>query len=332
MSVNLPDQVRRQVEAAEAKLAESQPTDAQDQSQTSSPTDSAQANQVDIQPESTPTEDQTTEDFEQKWRSLQGIYNSELRKGRAIQAQLQAAANRISQLESIIATLNTSSAPAAPQAQSASLVTDKDMQEFGAETIDLVRRVARDVVAQGLNEVRGQVAPTINSLAQQVHNVAASQTATAEEMFYSRLATILPNWRTVNVDKGFQDWLLHVDPMTGIQRQTYLDDAHRRLDVARVASIFKTWIAGNNRPDVTSVPAQSTPAPTPAQQLQRQVAPGHNRSGGNIMQSQPKSFTRDEIAKYYDGLRRGEFKGKEAEWKKIEEDIFAAAREGRVAA
>jgi len=41
-------------------------------------------------------------------------------------------------------------------------------------------------------------------------------------------------------------------------------------------------------------------------------------------------YTRERVAELYDDHRRGAYAGREKEWSQIENDIFAAQREGRI--
>lgn len=43
-----------------------------------------------------------------------------------------------------------------------------------------------------------------------------------------------------------------------------------------------------------------------------------------------KVYTRVDVAKFFDDVRKGVYKGREQERDRIERDIFAAQREGRI--
>jgi hypothetical protein len=136
----------------------------------------------------------------------------------------------------------------------------------------------------------------------------------------------VPDWKEINADPKFLDWLMEVDQLTGLSRQTYLEDAQRNLDVNRVVSFFSTW-QGNN--------GQSVAQPTRnavASQLDKQVAPGRGRSGGAPTVEQHKMYAPKDIQKFFDDVRKGVYRGKEAERDRIERDIFAAQRENRIVA
>ena len=77
---------------------------------------------------------------------------------------------------------------------------------------------------------------------------------------------------------------------------------------------------------VTAHPSRTAPA----SELERQVSPGRKRSSGTLPSAEAKTYTHQDIAKFFDEVRRGLYHGKEEERNGIESDIFAAQREGRI--
>jgi len=66
-----------------------------------------------------------------------------------------------------------------------------------------------------------------------------------EQRFWAEIERELPNWRQINNDPNFHAWLLSVDELTGITRQTFLEQAQKSLDAKRVIAFFKTYLALN---------------------------------------------------------------------------------------
>jgi hypothetical protein len=144
-------------------------------------------------------------------------------------------------------------------------------------------------------------------------------------MFWSELSNEVPDWREINATQDFHNWLLEVDPLSGPNRQTYLDIAQNQLDARRVAGFFKTWQAQNS-----GTVAQS-PRNVAASQLEKQIAPGRGRtSASTTTATDTKTYTRTDVAKFFDDVRKGLYKGREQERDRIERDIFAAQGAGRI--
>jgi hypothetical protein len=208
------------------------------------------------------------------------------------------------------------------------LVTDRDVEE-SRESLDVMRKVTREElypVAQKMAELDRLIRQMQTSVVPQVQAVAQRQAVSAEQQFWSDLSAHVPNWRDVNDDQEFQSWLLDVDPLTGISRQTYLEDAQRNLDVRRVGSFFQTWNELTGKANV----AQTNHRRASSSELEKQVAPGRSKNSGTPAGSNAKTYGPEDIKKFFNDVRQGRYKGREAERDRIERDIFSAQREGRI--
>lgn len=341
----LPEQIRKQSEAVQelykqlgADPAQGAPADAPPSAEpadTAAP--AADATTADI-PAPSPTPEQpggekAPEDTLQKYRTLQGMYNAEVPR---LHAQNRDLSNRVQQLEQLLATFSSAPAPAAaaaPAAQAERFVSDKDVEEYG-ESIEVMRKVSREE----LSALSGRLAKIETTLQQmqtnvvpQVQAVAHRQAQNAQQQFWADLSTAVPNWREVNDTQDFQSWLLQTDPLTGITRQTYLEDAQRALDAPRVAAFFSTWLKSTGKAVAQS--DGSAPAVAPAtSELEKQVAPGRARNTGAPQSNKGKTYTPEDIRKFFNDVRAGRYKGREQERDRIERDIFAAQRENRIQA
>ena len=263
----------------------------------------------------------------QKYRTLQGMYNAEVPR---LHAQNRELTNRVQQMEQLLATITSQPNAASTDATPTKLLTDKDVEEYG-ESLDVMRRAAREEISSAdariaqlertIMQLQGNLVPQVNSLTQR-------QAVSAEQQFWSDLNDAVPNWSSINDNQDFQSWLLEVDPLSGISRQTILEDAQRNLEVHRVSNFFKSWLDLSGQANV----AQNTRRNTTANELEKQVTPGRSRSTGNPASTQAKSYTRDDINGFFRDVRDGKYKGKEAERDRIERDIFAAQRENRIIA
>jgi len=269
-------------------------------------------------------EDENSETYAQRWRSLQGSYNATVRQKTELE-------QRVTQMEQLLASLSaqqtaTQSRTEQAQEQPQRLVSDQEVDEYG-ESIDVMRKVSREElipVAQRLAQIESLLQQMQANVVPQVQAVAQRQQVSAEQQFWSDLTMFVPNWREVNDNEGFQNWLLDVDPLTGMARQTYLEEAQRSLDAHRVSAFFRTWLESTGQASV----AQSTPAGS--NELEKQVTPGRSRGVASSASKQPKTYSPDDIKKFFNEVRSGKYKGREPERDRIERDIFAAQREGRI--
>lgn len=251
----------------------------------------------------------------QKYRTLQGMYNAEVPRLHQQNRELQ---QRLASMEQLLASM--SEQPAKP-ATKERLVTQQDIDDYG-DSIEMMRKVAREEFGAYLNKIN-TIEKSVTQVVPQVQNIAQQQRLSTEQQFWANLTTAVPNFRQINDNKQFQKWLLEVDPLTGIKRQTYLEDAQRSLDARRVASFFITWLGQNpQKPGKTTNSQRS--------QLEAQIAPGRSRGSNGNNLNEPRTYTPNDITKFFSDVRTGKYKGKEQERDRIERDIFAAQKDGRI--
>jgi hypothetical protein len=340
--MTLPPQLQEQVEKANAiaeqiygPKTDETPTPAGEGSQenveaaapeAAAPAESATpevATSVENRAASTSEENDAT--YAQRWRSLQGVYNAQKR-------QLDETHQRLANMEQLVAQMQM---PATAAPKQAKHVTDKDVTEYGADMVEFARRVSREEVvplAQAMQHLMSRI-DQLQGVVPMVKQVAQTQAKTAHERFYEALSNRVPDWQKINENARFHEWLMSADPLSGLQRQTLLTDAHDNLDLARVASVFDMW---KREAGIVTAPAAAGAgaAAKSANQskLEKQIAPGRASAGSAPpTQSQKKQWTRSEIAAFFKDKMDGKYKGREAEARTLESDIFLAQREGRVA-
>ena len=290
---------------------------------------------------------------EQRYKVLQGKYNAEVpRYQQQLKEQgfqLQAMQNQLASTQALLAGLGQQAqAPRLGQpAPAPSLVTPKEVTEFGADLYDFVKRAAQEVVApqvHSLEERFRPVAQTVQNLAPAVQQNAENQARTASEVAHERMCNGLDDlaegWESVNNSPEFHAWLDAQDPYAGAKRGAMLAQAYGSGDVTRVAAFFtgftKEHAAVAPSGQQPQPAAQGTnPAATPNVSLASLAAPGTGVGGpqaaGTPNESgQHRVYTRSEIATFYEDVRKGAYRGREADKQAIERDIFNAQKQGRL--
>lgn len=305
-----------------------------------------QAAPQNVQPSAPPGDDPASE---QRFRVLQGKYNAEvprLHKQNQEQArQLEALQNQLNTTQAILAGMATPPqlAPTAPQQ---SLVTEKEVKEFGADLIDVVRRVAQEVVQPKIRTLEEQfrpVAQTVQQMAPVVQQTAENQGRTAAEVAHERMCNGLdmafPTWEAVNASPEWLAWLDQLDPYTGQKRGAMLTQAYGSGDVTRVTNFF----TGFMKEHAAVAPTGQQPTPTPAGQpqpgtptvsLASLAAPGTGVGGpvnaGAPNESGQRVYTSAEVKAFYTDVQKGLYRGREADKLAIERELFTATKQGRV--
>ena len=306
---NLPARIQAQLDAADTLLAQ-----AQGQGETATPTPAsdviAVTPEVAPAPQPAPAEPQPQsqalqpDPWEHKYRTLQGIHNRHTADLKArLQEQEQLADQLKSQLE------------AKTQAPEAT-VDPKDAEVFGADLVDMVRRVTLSAYAG----VASQFDQRLNAIEQHLRGTANAVAKTTDEIFVERLTARVPDYEAVNTSEGFLDWLSEIDPIYGAPRQDALTVAGNARDVDRVAFIFNAYKA------TLQAPAPVAPA---ANKLDKQVAP---RTGAHTTApvATRNTFTVAEVQAFYRDMQRGAYRGRDAEAAAMEQKFNAALAEGRI--
>jgi len=332
----LPEQIRKQTEAVQElyKQLDMDNNTGEDNNLANGTVEAIeQADETVTQNDANPSlaEEQKTNDervsedtIVQKYKTLQGMYNAEVPRLHQQNRDMQ---SRVQQMEQLLASISAQQQDNKPQQTIEKLVSDKDVEEYG-ESLDVMRKVSREEIVpmtQRLAHIESLIQQMQTNVIPQVQAVAQRQAMSSEQAFWSELTAEQSNWREINDNQAFQTWLLDTDPLTGITRQTYLDDAQRSLDARRVASFFRTWLDTTGQANVAQ-----TNKSTYQSELEKQVAPGRSKNSGAPTSNKSKVYTPDDIRSFFDDVRSGKFKGREPERDRIERDIFAAQRENRI--
>lgn len=286
-------------------------------------------------PPEPPPPQQPPDDWQNRYRTLQGKYDHEV-------PQLTA---HIRHLENLIATMQAAPAPPAqaPSAQAVQ-ITDEDYSTYGEDFVESTRRWARAEVQQDLENMRAQL-EELRGHAQQTTGDRLKDRVRAA---LNRDPEIAHIWEQLDTDQGFNAWLQDFDPFSGHRRIDMLREAYAGGDAVRTGRFFKAYLHEHTDPSrMLPAPAQTPPPVTQGSpynggnghygngagrvDLAAYAAPGRasNATPGPGAPER-RLWTNRDIQAFYEGRLKGRFKGREREADQIERDILAAAQEGRV--
>lgn len=298
-------------------------------------------------PEQAPVESKTTvedappppppepekDQWEHKYKTLQGMYNREVPE---LQGKIRKLQGEKEGLENIIATMSTGPAPAEGAAPKASkLVTEEEIADWGPEMTDYFRRLATEQYAGDLEELRAENRKLQNQnlqLQKSVGTVEADRSADGRSRLLAALAEQVPDWQEINVSPDFLNWLDSSDAFSGRSRHELLLEAYEGNDTPRVAAFFKSF--KRDKAVVSEAPKAPAAPAQPTVRLDTLVAPGKAPSTTTQPSSDAgndqKVWGQSEIQQFYRDVQRGVYRGKDAEKTRIEAAIVKAGREGRV--
>lgn len=312
----LPRQVQQQVEAAEALLAgtnQPQPT----QTEAPATPEPAVQSEPPAQPAAPAPAPQANQDetWERRYKTLQGLFNAEVPKLQTQVKDLSAKYQEaIERLENVAKQQETQARP-----DQQATANPKDIEDFGSDLVEMVQRQTQHVlgsVAQKLDGVVANFEKRLAQVEQALKGTSQTVAMTAEEMFFSKLAQVVPDWEQINSNDAWLAWLGEADPVYGQPRQVALDAAQKSMDVNRVAAVFNAFKG--------TLP--KTPKTNP---LEKQVSPKAAASAPPVPTDKP-TFTEQQIAAFYKDVALGKYRGRDADVARTEQMINDAIADGRV--
>lgn len=245
---------------------------------------------------------------EQRYRSLDGM--------------IQARDRQIQQLHELLAGLQAQQTQSNKEGQdhheapsSDPLITKEDETAFGDDLVDMTRRAAREEINTFSQSLQRQ----FDELRNELKGISQTANASAAETFNSKLDKKAPKWRELDEDPRFMEWL----DQSSARKQVFVKAASSK-DANTVADFFNEFA----RLVDAATAERDAPAQNRKQELERQVAPGKARKTPTpeSRSDDKKVWKRSEIVSTYANKRQYSAD----EFAKLEREIAAAQREGRV--
>ena len=291
-------------------------------------------------------EQQSPPNWEHQFRSMKGRHDK-------AQDEIRRMGEQITNLQNVLATVQSMPTQASTpshtpkELRAESLLTPQEVQDYGEEFLEVVGKKAREISAQHVSELENK----IERLERQLGQVGGTIAQTGRERMFATLDQQLPQWRDINNNRKFIEWLALPDTYSGAIRHNLLKAAWDRNDTARSLAFFKGFLAEEaavdpaERPPNGSVPLGQAPHltsqgngqhPGPGQgngngkvPLETFAAPGRAKSAAEIPAEKPL-ITRSQISAFYAQCAAGKFRGNEAERVRLENMIFEAQADGRI--
>lgn len=288
-----------------------------------------------------------TPNWENRFKALKGRYEADTRRWGETQQQFE---QRMRETEDQLRQMQRQPLPGETfdPKNPPRLISEQEVQEYGGDLIDVMRRVATETLM-----------PMIAPIATKVGQVEGRVETTAKEterQFLTRMHgfmdSAVPGWDDLNRDQKFIDWTKRSDVYSGLNRQELLQRAWYAGDAKRVAAFFQGFLAEEAATDPAAAEARqralagtgghAQPAPQPGGPapngqhqaaprvtLEQLAAPGRARAAVTPPAGKAE-WTAEGIASFYQDVAAGKFRGREAERVATEADLMAAQREGRI--
>ena len=271
----------------------------------------AEATPVEAKP--TPAEPEVAEEtWQQKYRTLKGMYDAEVPR---LHAQMKELNARVEQMQRDAQTPKQEAVPEQPK----KLVTDDDVAAFGADLIEVQRKVAREVAAEFTKDIESLRAEN-DKLREQLMQTGQQVSAAS---FEQKLFQLVPNFQKVNADPKWIAWLDEVDPLIRAPRKTVAQEAFNRGDADAVAYYVQMF-------EASQAPVEQAKPRTA--ELERQIQPSRSAATTATPTPKGKTFTNSDIQAMFNKASQMARTGRLDEARKLEAEIDAAFMDGRVVA
>lgn len=252
--------------------------------------------------------------WRKKFESLQGKFNAEVPQ---LHAQLK---EQNQQLSALAERLDAKAVESS--VQDSATVTEKDSEEFGADLVDMTRRVAQDTVnkavAQAVKQAFSDFRKEFGAVQEQMGYVSDKVAMSESDKFWAGVMNLVPDWKQIDADPRWIEWL---DSTPDFAEDTYRElaiKAIQRGDALKVAKLVELW----RGPQQT---ASAKPAINP--ELQRQVAPSTSKASAPTQQAE-RIWSKADYEAAYD-VRNAQKLGT-AEADRLIAEADRAVAEGRV--
>ena len=261
-------------------------------------------------------------DWEHRYNSMRGRFEREQNETRRLAGEIQ-------NLHRLMAELQAAPRPASADVRFEKLVTPEEENDYGSEFLGVVGKKAKEELTPEIKALRAKIA----ELEGRVQGVTGAVVHDARTKMYEYLDQQIPNWRELNSNQDFLDWLNLPDAYSGAIRKQLLNAAYERSDASRVAAFFRGFISDEavTNPAEYSQPAPATDnASSKRVSLEKLAAPGRAKTAAASAPAEKPYFTRAQISAFYSEVNQGKYRGREEEKQRIENQIFSAQREGRI--
>ena len=258
------------------------------------------------------------EDFEHKYKVLQGKYNAEV--GRLTEALSSALMDKE----------RLSSRPPSDPARQAVEGRVDELEDKIKYIREEYPNLADGIDALMDRKLNAALDAKLRPLQTSVASVTAGQVRSDREKYFEDLDRTLKGWRDINKSPKFLKWLEEEDRYTGQPRAALIRGAFDSFNTKATMAFFEDFAKESGMDIVLEGGAPQMEVHKKKSEDRFDITP--NTGGGRIdPKGQKGNFvSRDEIETFYKDRAMGRFAGTEEEAAKIEGRLLKAVQEGRV--
>lgn len=249
---------------------------------------------------------QPKEDWEHKYKVLQGKYDSEVP---VLNQQIKLLMNQVEILTKKLEEMSASTESKDEAKNSNNTAIDTfNLQEFIEQYPEIYSAIEK-VVETKYNE-------KVSKLEEKLNETTKVTSSIAQSKFYDDLTRLVPDWKDINVSSDFMEWVNEVEPFSGLRKYDLLMNKYNKGDAEGVAYFFNRYKSEKGLASKTTQTAQQKlkdfVAPEPAKnKVQFTGTPQYKIDDLNIINKQLR-----------EALARRDYKKADELEKKIDEILL----------
>lgn len=258
-------------------------------------------------------------DWPHKYRTLEGKYQAEVPR---LHGQVKELTTQVATLMQQVEKVKQQPEPKPATPEPA--VSAKEIESFGADLIDVQRRIAAEAVAPFQEQIKLRD-NRIAKLEEALQKVGGDVTTVT---FEQRLAREIPDFSQVNADPKWIAWLDEIDPYTSEPRRAFAEFVYGQGDVAKLRNVVDFYKKSTSQ---TPVPPKDVERQQRQAELERQVTPTRTTTPSSaVSPANTRVFTEAEMVGLFNKVRVLNVGGKYDEAAKLEAELSEAYMQNRV--
>lgn len=273
------------------------------------------ADVVELLPPAEPaTREEDTAYWKKRFETVQGKLDAEMPR---LFEQLRNQGETIKQLSTQLQTKEQQEAPS--PAATETLVTQTDIDAFGDDLIDAMRRTAREEVGKVIAVERAALEQRFGAVETQVGEVGQQVVKTAVDTFWGDVAKLVPDWPVVDKNPAWISWLDTSPEYAETSYRELAAQAIQKGSPQKIAKLVDTWKKETEQAPPPEIPPVDT---SRSSELERQVAP--STVTGTTLPVSRKTYTRQDYETLYDVRNVARYGEKKAAEMIAEADLAVA--------
>jgi len=207
-------------------------------------------------------------------------------------------------------------------------LSDEERDDLG-DVLDINTRMVRGILAESLG-TDGSVEDLVRAIVNESNAAqSAAENEGPAEDFWPIVDQLCPGSREINQSKDprWLDFLEKYNPTTGARNRDEAVAAIDSDDPPSLADIFADFMRQNGI--VQNAEATQEPARNPSPRPERA---GGGRQDAPTKEAATATWTQAEVHAFYTDVSKGKFRGRDAEFEKLEAEIMVAIQSGAIKA